>query len=142
MTRPCNSTPLQADHAVGPWCDGGEWLGALYSITRSYGGVGYDCNNFNKYTVCPSTDPTCERCLECAARPTSNTYLIPVAPKKAASKGSAEGAFNYGSAIALNGVPLAGPEPVAQLTALKNPAPLVRHVCVWVLPCVRASVWV
>ena len=115
---------LQADHAMGPWCNGGEWLGSLYSISSSYGGIGYDCNNEGKYTVCPTTEPLCERCLECTAKSTSNTYLIPIAPKKAATKGSASGDFNYGSAIALNGVPLAGPDPAAKLTAQKNPAPL------------------
>jgi hypothetical protein len=31
---------------------------------------------------------------------------------------------DYGSAIALNGVPLAGPDPVSKLTSQKNPAPL------------------
>ena len=152
------SSSVSPDHQAGPWCNGGEWLGAVYDITQSYGSIGYDCNTEGKYSVCPSTNPTCTRCLECAVRSTSNTYYIPTAPRKAASKGSAAGDFStanpktepsplhfgnascvpmyaadYGSAIALNGVPLAGPDPVSKLTSQKNPAPLdwCTQACSW-----------
>ena len=88
------SSSVSPDHQAGPWCNGGEWLGAVYDITQSYGSIGYDCNTEGKYSVCPSTNPTCTRCLECAVRSTSNTYYIPTAPKKATSKGAAAGDFS------------------------------------------------
>ena len=99
-------------------------MSAVYSLSSSYGGVAYNCNLSGDYSVCPTTEPLCQRCLECAQKAGYNEYYIPISPKKATSTTKPLANFGYGSAVALNGVGLAGPDPASNLIAQNNPAPL------------------
>jgi hypothetical protein len=86
----------------------------------NYASIATNCNC--QRSTC---GPTCnDICLECPAGAANNSYLIPLAPSKAATTALAAGDNNYGDGIALNGVPLTKADPLVMLSNANNPAPL------------------
>lgn len=110
-----------ANHAMGPYCDGGNWNNSVVN----YAAYATDCTNQNNYSSCSSSDPFCLRCLECPPKSSPLSYLIPLIPKLTTATALVTGGDNnYGDAVAINGIPLTKADPIALLASQNNPAPL------------------
>lgn len=98
------------DHAVGPFCDGGIWLG------EEIHSEAHECTLEGKV----------EGCLECAVEAHQVTWTLPAKPVPAQATHSLAEAMSRAGAVgvALNGVSIFLPDPEQKLISENNQAPV------------------